>query len=315
MEFGVCAFLPVDDVTRLLMTCREYSHLPLPYGHLVPGWCNAAQAKQIAMLHGGHAKSLINVHDLCYNLCCELPSGAVFVGTYNTQMPLQVGEDLRASFVYLGLQDVVDVCALSNGDVVVATAHHTRRYKLHMDAVSDLFTTRTFTKLRSVRSHRIVYGVDCTIPGTRRVVRVTEDHQCTSLLSMRNPIITVTDTHLYVACCLDPNRTLYCMKHEEVVLKPMCVLPCSIVQIRGMPNGSLAVRCSNMKVHLFTGDLKPVVFDMGTGHMVDVGDAIYCATRCLCTTTRRLYTHKSGNNFIGVCSGSLLALAKSRYVI
>lgn len=318
MEFGVCSFLPVNDVTRLMMTCREYQRLPLPYAHLVPCWCSVEDSKRVAMLHGGHARRLINVHDMCYNLCCELRDGAVFVGTYNTQMPLKVSQDLRASFVYLGLQDVIDTCSLSNGDVVVTTSRHTRRYKLNFDAPSIRFTTRTFTKILSVNNSRLVYGVDCTIPGQRRVVRVTEDHQCTSLVSeaaIRHPIIAVTGTHLYVACCLDEHRAVHTVKHEEVVLEQMAVLPSSVMQIQGMPNGKLAVRCTDRNVYLFTGDRQPLVFDMGIGHMVALGDVIYCSTMCLCTTTCRVYSHTSGNNFIGVCNSSLLALAKSRYTI
>lgn len=318
MEFGVCSFLPVNDVTCLLMTCRDYMRLPLPYMHLVPIWCSVEDSKLVAMLHGGHANKLINVHDMCYNICCELTDGAVFAGTYNTQMPLKVDKDFRASFVYLGLQDVIDACCLSNGDVVVLTSRHTRRYKLDFNSPSLRFTTRTFTKILSVNSHRMVYGVDCTIPGQRSIVRITEDHQCTSLVSeasIQHPIVAVTDTHLYVACCLDEHRAMYSVKHGEVVLKPMAVLPSSVMQIKGMPNGKLAVRCTDKNVYLFTGDRQPLVFDMGIGHMVGLGDVIYCATRCLCTTTHRLYSHKSGNNFIGVCNSSLVALAKSRYTI
>lgn len=311
MEFGVCSFLDVASVTRLLQTCRRIASVPVPYRHLVPGWCSNECAKTVAMLHGGYASELITVKDMCYNKCCSLPAGAIFAGTYNTQMPLRVDSDFRQSYCYLGLRDVLDVCALSDGTVVVATAHAARRYTLLMDAESVRFTSFVFSNLFSVPTRRLVYGVALGVSTAdyRRVVRVSEAHQCSTLSSMRNPIIAVNDNYLYVACCLNPSRAVFCVAHSENILEPLAILPDLVMQIIGLPNGSLAVRCTDSNVYLFAQSKTPSVFSMGAGHMVAVGEVIYCREMCLCTTTQRMYKHKSGNSFVGVCNNTCFALA------
>lgn len=308
MEFGVCAFLAVDDVTRLLMTCKQHQQLPLPYMHLVPKWCQPWCAKTVAMLHGGYARELVNVHDMSYNLCCELPDATLFVGTYNTCMPLKIDSQWKMTYAYLGLRDVFDVCSVSNGDVVVANACGTLRYDISFDAKHVKFTEFTFRRILSVHCQRLVYGVSCLQSS---VVRVHEDsHECQTVTVMRNPIIAVTDAFLYVASCLDPSNTVYFVEHDKISLRSFAVFPSTVLQLMGLPNGKIAVRCSNLKVYLFEHSQKPLVFNMGAGHMVRIGDVIYCKLTCLCTTTNRLYYHRSGNNYIGDCRPSAFSLCQ-----
>ena len=307
MEFGVCTFLGVTDVTRLLMTCRDCMKLPLPYNHLVPRWCPPQCAKVVAMLHAGYASELINVKEQCYNLCCELPNGTLFAGTYNTSMPLKIDNDWRATYCYLGIRDVFDMCSLSNGDVVVANKGGTRRFNLNFDARSIRFTSYTFSKILSVNCKGLVYGV---VADPSAVIRVNESHECLTLVSMRNPIIAVTDFALYVASCLDGNTALYFVEHDKILLKRFAVFPSAVLQVLGMPNGKVAVRCSDLNVYLCEHTKPRLAFEMGTGHMVRIGDVIYCHSTCLCTTTCRLYRHSSGNNFIGDCRQSSFALSK-----
>ena len=265
------------------------------------------------MLHSGFAREVYNVHDGCYNLCCKTPLGAIFLGTHNTQMPLLVtsDSDVAAHFCYLGMRDVVDVCSLSGGDVVVATRYLARRYSITWDADSSSFSRDTFSKLLSVHSHQLVYAVSTT-SFPKQVMRITESQECTTLIALRNPIIAVTDSHFYVSCGMAYPPRIYFAEHGSDDLRRFATLPTMVLQIMGMPNGKLAVRCSDLNVYLFVSNKAPLVFYMGTGHMVGIGEAVYCSTACLCTTTHRVYSRRAGPQYIGVCNEDMFAVAESR---
>ena len=321
MEFGVCDFLSLRDFYALRRTCKHHAEMPRVLDHLVPKWCTRINAHSFAMLQAGQGHTLINIPHDEYNLCMALSSGALFVSTRHTRPPLFVTPDLQMVHYYLGIFDIYTMCALSDDRVVVSTAHSSRVYD-NATFESKTFTPYRYSKLLSVPSRGIVYGKTSN-EYPARVVRIDETGtRCEDISVMRNPMIAVTDTLCIYAEGMGEHGLIYCTGHGNHTVHVFARMPAPVMQMIGMPNNKVAVRCMDRHVYLFeNSESFPArvicEFNMGVGHMRALGDAIYCFDWCLCTTTNRAYPsrYQVTHNILGVCNKDIVAVARSRAVL
>ena len=326
MEFGVCKFLSLRDFYMLRATCRRYTELPAVFDHLVPSWCPRQDWLKFALLHAGQGRKLINIPHEEYNLCTVLSCGALFASTRHTISPLFVAPDLRMVNYYLGIFDIITMCALSDDRVAVSTAHSSRVYD-NMTFTSQMFTPYRYSKLLSVPKKRIAYGVT-TNEYPKRIMRIYEADQAATtepLITMRNPVIAVTDNFCVYADCMAPCAMIYAVSHDDTPIlhcQLFAKMPTMVLQIVGMPNNKVVVKCTNRLVYVLGEPTSLPVrvyggFDVGVGEMRAIGDVIYCSDRCLCTTTHRVYRSCSRfrDNILGVCNREIVAVARSRSLL